>query len=124
MPARVSVDPARNAVTVALVGRLTVAQAVAALAEIGADGRLRQGPTGLVDATALTGLDLKTRDIRQLAFLASQADHRWRGGRWAVVAPGDLVYGMARMYQLIRSEAPYELGVFRSPDEAAYWLAG
>lgn len=123
LPARVSVDPGRNAVTLELVGRLSVAEATAALAEIGADERLRQAPTGLVDATALAGIDLEARDVRQLAFLASQADQLWTGGRWAIVAPSDLIYGMARMYQLIRSEAPYELGVFRSTAEARRWLA-
>lgn len=122
MPARVSVDPDRNTVILELVGRLSVAEATTVLAEIGADERLRQGPTGLVDATALAGIDLEARDVRQLAFLASQADRLWTGGRWAIVAPSDLVYGIARMYQLIRSEAPYELGVFRSPDEARRWL--
>jgi hypothetical protein len=40
----------------------------------------------------------------------------------AVVAPRDVVYGMARMFQMLHEEAPEAFRVFRSPAEARAWL--
>jgi len=122
MPARVEFDPAGNRITLDLHGRVDLADAARIVGEIIGRPDLH-GPTGLIDTTNLTGLDLVAHDIRQIAELAERADAAWAGGRWAVVAPRDLVYGMARMYQLIRSGAPYQIEVFRTHAEANRWLA-
>lgn len=122
MPARVEFDPTGNLVTLNLHGRIDLADATRILDEIMARPDIRS-PNGLIDTDGLTGLDLVAQDIRQIAEFAERADAVWAGGRWAVVAPRDLVYGMARMYQLIRSGAPYEIEVFRTREEAHRWLA-
>lgn len=122
MPARVEFDPTDNLVTLDLHGRIDLADATRILDEIMARPDIRS-PNGLIDTDGLTGLDLVAQDIRQIAEFAERADAVWAGGRWAVVAPRDLVYGMARMYQLIRSGAPYEIEVFRTREEAHRWLA-
>lgn len=44
------------------------------------------------------------------------------GAKRAVVAPKDVLYGMARMFQMLHGEAPEDLRVFRSIDEARNWL--
>ncbi len=124
MPSQLHFDPERNLITLELRERLGAADAIAALTELIADPRLRPGTNGLIDTTELTDLDLGAGSIRHLASLAERADALWEGGRWAVIAPRDLVYGMARMYQAIRSGAPYEIEVFRARDEALRWLAG
>lgn len=123
MTAHFHIDVERNLVTLELRDRLGLDQAATVLKDLIADDRLRPGPSGLIDTTELVGLDLVALDIRQLASIAEQADALWEGGRWAVVAPRDLVFGMARMYQLIRSGAPYEIEVFRTRDDALSWLA-
>jgi hypothetical protein len=122
MTARFNIDVAGNLVTLELRDRIDLHQAVAVVADLIADDRLRQGPNALVDTTELDELDLTALDVRHLASIAGQADALWQGGRWAVVAPRDLIYGMARMYQLIRSEAPYEFEVFRTKEDASRWL--
>lgn len=123
MPASVEIDSEHNRVTLELHGRIGVTESVTVLESIATDGRLRPGPDGIVDTTGVTGLDLAGGDIRALAAVAGRADALWSGGRWAIVAPLDLVYGMARMYQVFRSGAPYAIEVFRSRDEARDWLA-
>lgn len=47
-----------------------------------------------------------------------------KGGKTAFVAPRDLEYGMARMFQILSDKKafPFNIGVFRSHDEAKKWL--
>jgi hypothetical protein len=46
------------------------------------------------------------------------------GGKTAFVAPKDLEYGMARMFQILSDKEafPFDVGVFRAHDEAGKWL--
>jgi hypothetical protein len=122
MPATVQIDPSHNLVTLDLRGSLDPAEATSALRSIITHPDLPMSPNGIVDTTDLVDLNLQARDVRELAAMAELSDNRWRGGRWAVIAPRDLVYGMARMYQMIRSNAPYEIGVFRTRAEGVSWL--
>jgi hypothetical protein len=62
--------------------------------------------------------------VRDIAELAARADALWRGGRWAIAAPRPVVFGLARVYHALRSGAPYEIGVFRTREEATSWLLG
>lgn len=122
MPANVQIDPSRKFVTLDLRGSLDPAEAASALRSIITHPDLPMAPNGIIDTTELVDLNLQARDVRDLAAMAELSDERWRGGRWAVIAPRDLVYGMARMYQMIRSNAPYEIGVFRTREEGVSWL--
>ena len=47
---------------------------------------------------------------------------RLQGGRVALVAERDSVFGMLRMYQAIAQELPLEISVFRDMEEAERWL--
>ena len=49
---------------------------------------------------------------------------RLEEGKLAVIAPRDLLFGMARMYEMLRDDSPVEVRVFRERDEAESWLAG
>jgi hypothetical protein len=44
------------------------------------------------------------------------------GARRAVVVTNDVVFGMARMYQILTDESPDELRIFRKVDDALQWL--
>jgi hypothetical protein len=46
----------------------------------------------------------------------------WAGARRALVVTSDVVFGMARMYQILRDESPDELEIFREMDGALQWL--
>ena len=49
-----------------------------------------------------------------------------RKGRWnrktAMLVDQDLQYGMARMYESLTDDMPFEVGVFRDEQEAMAWL--
>ncbi len=53
-------------------------------------------------------------------FLSARED-----GKTAIIAPTDLAFGLARMYEFTSSEGemPFDTKVFRTADEALQWLS-
>jgi hypothetical protein len=68
------------------------------------------------------------RDVTNVQFTASTVEELVRlnpfgaGARRAVVITSDVVFGMARMYQILSDESPDELQIFRKMDDALQWL--
>lgn len=44
------------------------------------------------------------------------------GSKWAFVIDSLLVYGLARMGQILTSDLPFQYSVFKDPDDAMAWL--
>ena len=62
--------------------------------------------------------------IRRIATILHEIGSSRQGGKSAIVAPEDLIFGLARMFQ-IRSELddiPFTIKVFRQFKEASQWL--
>ena len=76
----------------------------------------------LVDMSGVTEVDLSTPDrMRQLAGVASATNAPGGGERLAIVAPTDLTFGLARMYESHRAlqrGSTKNVGVFRTLAEA------
>jgi hypothetical protein len=71
--------------------------------------------TGILDLTSVTDFDVRSETVRGLAHLpAIFEDPTLR----AVIAPTDLLFGMARMFQIRGSETREELYVVRTLNEA------
>lgn len=64
------------------------------------------------------------REMQQLAYLLKgYYQVRAHTSKTAVWAPGDVVFGMSRMYQAIsEGDSPWELGIFRTKVEALEFL--
>lgn len=77
----------------------------------------------IVDARDVTEMLVDLEGQRQLQELAATRVDQLRGGRVAMVATSDLVYGMFRMWEMRREELDYEVRVFRSFDDAVRWIA-
>lgn len=77
---------------------------------------------GLVDTRPLEVLSVTRAGINRLITLADENDDIFAVSRWAVVADRDAVYGMARMYELLRERASYEVRVFRSLEDGTAWV--
>jgi hypothetical protein len=63
--------------------------------------------------------------IRELALLSASMDVLSGGGKFAIVAPRDLAFGLGRMYETYRALEPRstkEVGVFRTRPEALAFL--
>lgn len=80
----------------------------------------------IVDMTHVEHVQLpvpSAERLRALASLSSSMDAT--SARFAIVAPGDLAYGLGRMYGAYRGldrRSKKEVRVFRSLEEAVSWL--
>ena len=77
----------------------------------------------LVDLTAVTSFDVSSEGVRQLADGFRATDALGLHTRLAIVAPNDALFGMSRMYGILRDDAPEEIQVFRNRTDATAWLA-
>jgi hypothetical protein len=62
--------------------------------------------------------------VRELHSMVRKLGSARRGGKTAVVAPEDLEYGFARMFQIMSDENgfPFRIKVFRRYEEAMMWI--
>ena len=121
MPATYRIDSSRRLVEQFMSGKVEFAEALTMLA------RMRQDPLFdpkfdvIVDASGMTATDISFQAISQAASSGALNPFS-KESRCAVVAPGELAYGMARMYEAVRRGGEYE--IFRSISEAQAWLVG
>lgn len=78
----------------------------------------------MVDMGAVDRLEVSSDTVRRLVSMFTPMDSDQVVTRLAIVAPKDHVFGMARMYEILRSDAPEQIRVFRDRDEARRWLYG
>ena len=76
----------------------------------------------IVDGRLVTDIAVTLEGQRRLESLASTQVERLRGGRVAMVASSDVVYGMFRMWQMRREGLGYEVQVFRDFAAARSWV--
>ncbi len=72
----------------------------------------------LIDLRDVSDVQITASCIREMVRL----NPFWAGARRAVVVTNDVVFGMARMYQILSDESPDELQIFREMDDALQWL--
>jgi hypothetical protein len=80
----------------------------------------------LIDMTDVQGIEIVTADrAMDLATLSAEMDVDGPPSKLAIVAPGDLAYGLGRMYQTYRSmqdRSNKQVGVYRSMRDALSFL--
>ncbi|MFZ0693159.1 MAG: hypothetical protein WAN51_03260 [Alphaproteobacteria bacterium] len=105
-------------------GKLTGTEVVAALAEVEAPDH---APTTIVyaffDFDDVTGVEVSTPQLRQMAEIAIHASRRGAVGRVvAIYAKDDLPFALARMWMVFVEQAGWETAVFRTRSEALAWV--
>ena len=91
--------------------------------------RLRSSPdydasaNVLVDLSDVERLDVSPQALGELVATLRPMERNLAGRRRAIVAASDAVYGMARMYEIMRSDSPEDIRVFRDLMAAREWLA-
>ena len=73
----------------------------------------------LFDMSGVTGADdIRTSELESFALVRIFS----YSSRRAIVAPDDLVYGFARMYEVFSRSTEDNFAIFRNEDEAMAWL--
>jgi hypothetical protein len=76
----------------------------------------------LIDYTAVTGVEVSSQAIIQVAELCKDAAKVKHDSIVAVVATKDFEYGLSRMSQTLMDETKWEHEVFRSRTDAELWI--
>ncbi len=88
------------------------------------DPELSRRVNELHDLTGVTAVEVSSALVWGFAdeMKVLDGDERHSGVKMATVAPRDVLFGLARMYETLRAESPVELRAFRSMSEAREWL--
>ncbi len=122
MPIEAKVDERRGFVEIVLAGDVTDSELSGAVDRFFSE-TWSALPLGLLDLRDVEATDVSARLIRKAASRAeSHVDPRLESGKFAIVAARDFLFGMARMYEILRSDSPVEVRVFRDRQEALLWL--
>jgi hypothetical protein len=84
--------------------------------------RLRQVSFALILLGDVTECPITSAEIRQIAVVDQQLAAVNANVALAAVAPQDLLFGMARMWQAFTDTIGWQTAVFRTRDEAEHWI--
>lgn len=122
MPIEYKINSELRTVFTTAWGQLSISELPEYLKRLVADSQYESTFGVLVDASALEGVGLTPEAMRHFAESTRDTAQGLAGARVSIYAPTDVIYGMMRMYQIIREEAPYEIQIFREMNEARRWL--
>lgn len=87
------------------------------------DPRFDRSYNHLVDLRQTESNARSSEVLREFAeFAQKQYENTAASPKIAVVAPNDVSFGLARMYELFSGTIPWDFVVFRSMDAALAWL--
>ena len=118
MPGSHRIHPERRLVVSTLYGHLTDRDLAVGVAALRADPAFDSTYDQLVDASAVTQLDVTTQGVRESARTDPFSDQ----SRRAIVVSDDAAYGLARMFQSMNTLEPDHGFITRDLDEAVRWL--
>jgi len=118
MPCAYTIDLARSLVLSRGWGVVTDRDLLAHVHALTADSRFARDFHQLADLRDVTDVQITASCIREMVRLNPFG----AGARRALVITSDVVFGMARMYQILSDESPDELEIFRKMDNALQWL--
>ena len=127
MPIEYQIDPSHRRVVARGTGTVTEQDIFAYQREVWSRPEVA-GFDQIVDMSAAEHIDAPVPSadgMRDLAALAAGMDDPGQPSRFAIVAPGDLAFGLGRMYSTYRELDPRStkaVRVFRTMDEALAWL--
>jgi hypothetical protein len=119
MPITIAVDREQPLVTTTVWGDVTYEEIQSHLSE---EEHLRAtGYPELIDAMAAS-TTLSSDEVRALVNRTHDMLREAPFGPTAIASDNDVVYGMARMYQILAERDGISIGVFRSVADAERWL--
>ena len=122
MPIDKLVDRTKNLSTFTCYGELSPEEILLTLIEFyqGIDGP----PTRKVlwNTANATTENLSMDDMDQIVSLRLNHEGTMFGGKTAIVAPQDVTFGLARVFEIRTAGTDREIMVFRTYEEAAEWI--
>jgi hypothetical protein len=125
MPISYQIDERAGRVNLQFSGTVTDADLMSTFHQLYHDPRHRVGMGELTDCRQVERVEITTDGLQRLAeATGGTLDGPATTWKVAVVVPphSDLLFGLSRMYELLREGSPEHVRVFRDLDEAERWL--
>jgi hypothetical protein len=122
MPLSYRIDPEHSLILTTGSGVLADEHVLAHKKALNADPDYDASMKELSDLRAVTDLSVTTQGVSAMAGYDRDNPDTEGRHRLALVASEDVVFGMARMYQMTTVESDSRVGVFRTIEEARAWL--
>jgi len=120
MPIKIQYDFAQNVLFSKATGAISLQDIMGYYSEI-KQINLKSGYCVLADYTEAE-IDLHYNDIATIAEKRRRSLLNPAKLKIAIIARSDVVFGMARMYQIMIDEKQFYVNVFREREEALQWL--
>ncbi len=125
MPIEYTIDHDRRLVRVKVCGTLADGEVFGYQREVWSRPEVA-GYNELIDMNEAQRIEVPSPErVRELASLSASMDDRASASKLAVVAPGDLAFGLGRMYEAHRNlnvHSTKTVAIFRTMPEALTWL--
>jgi hypothetical protein len=115
------IDRERGLIQTRCLGKTTLDEVLDHFAELDARPDMPQGIDVLLDLTEMENAPGREQ-LRTVAGEVRELTPKLRWGVIAIVAPGDLLFGMSRMFGIFSEGHFANTGVFRTLPEAQRWL--
>jgi hypothetical protein len=123
MPITYRTHPEHNLITLEHTGKIPDEEFLAFYKRLYQSDRSLASMNHLVDLREADSSPRSSDVLHQFAdFMKSSFESLTTRPKVAVVAPRDLSFGLARMYEALADAVPWDFTVFRAIDEALTWL--
>ena len=112
------IDESLELVVISFEGEITDSEIFEASLSIKSNPKHRPYFNQLVDMLAVTSGEVSRMGLHRIMHMNLFGI----GSRRAIVADSDLLFGMSRMFEILRQEGKEEIQVFHTLEEAELWL--
>jgi hypothetical protein len=124
MPIRMIIDRAAGLIRTTGSGRVSGDDLVTYYHRLRSHPDFRGDLNEIFDLSDVTDAAVDADDVRRLSGVTEEFTRRGVAVRVAIVAPRDLEFGLARMYEMLQSQSLNEVRVFRDRADAEAWIFG
>ncbi len=122
MPITYRIDAQRRLIVATATGELSDEDLHAYAFAVADDPANAPDVRELFDLRGVSAVAVTADGVRQVAQTVSEIDVAGKPSKLAIVAVSAVAFGLARMYQVLRSDAPRDIQVFDDMNEALAWL--
>ena len=122
MPGYYQIDEDNGLARIIAEGKLTDSEMLGVSHQLFYDKNFNIELNQLIDLRKVTSFSVTTKGIEQLIAHERHQIGSKPCGKLVIVAPSDISFGTARMYQLLSSDETFTIQVFRNMGKAIEWL--
>ena len=122
MPLTMLIEPSKDFVFIEATGNVILEEVLQIVNNLSMAGPEVKGRDLIFNSSRATGTTLNFDSIRRISDEVGRIEEMLRGARCAIIAPSDVMFGIARMFETLRIGSPCEVRSFREKADAESWL--